>query len=78
MKEPKPRFLLSDSQILFRKEKEGLFLQRKDCLGKNKKIENIKASNIGASNGDNPAFLIFFMSKNKTTFKIKSCLTFKN
>lgn len=63
MKEPQPIFLLADSQLLFWKNTEGFFLQRvADYLEKNKKIENIKAAYLGASNGDNPIFYDLFIN----------------
>jgi peptidase E len=61
MTQTKPIFLLADSQLLFWKYNEILFLNRiLDCLNKDKKIENIKASYIGASNGDNPVYFDIF------------------
>jgi peptidase E len=62
MTQPKPIFLLADSQLLFWKYNGNFLLNRiLDCLDKDKKIENIKASYIGASNGDNPVYFDIFV-----------------
>lgn len=59
MTEPKPIFLFADSQLLFWKNNECLFLNRiRDCIDQNK--NNIKAAYIGASNGDDPAYFDIF------------------
>ena len=47
----KPIFLLADSQLLFWKENENLFLK---TIREHIDNENPKAAYIGASNGDNP------------------------
>lgn len=56
----KPVFLLADSQILFYKVENGLFLKRvKESLSQPEKSD-IKAAYIGASNNDNPEFYELF------------------
>ena len=56
----KPVFLLADSQLLFYKMENGLFLKRiKESLSQPEKSD-IKAAYIGASNNDNPEFYELF------------------
>lgn len=57
----KPIFLLADSQLLFYKNEEGLFLGRiKKLLNKDLNVDEIKAAYIGASNNDDPLFYDIF------------------
>jgi cyanophycinase len=59
----KPIFLFADSQILFWQSKEGLFLnQIKELLKEEKPDGDLKASYIGASNGDDPNYYDIFLS----------------
>lgn len=56
-----PIFLLADSQLLFYKSEEGLFLERiKTLLNKETNDVEIKAAYIGASNNDDPQFYEIF------------------
>ncbi|NOQ24217.1 MAG: peptidase [Bacteroidales bacterium] len=56
-----PIILLADSQLLFYKSKDGLFLDRiKKLIHKEAKIDGIKAAYIGASNNDDPQFFEIF------------------
>ncbi len=73
MGNPKPIFLLGDSQLLFWKDKKGLFLNKvENYLDKNKKIKNTKAAYIGASNGDDPAYFDIFIAAMEQ-IGIKNC-----
>ncbi|MCP4156643.1 MAG: type 1 glutamine amidotransferase-like domain-containing protein [bacterium] len=71
----KPIILLSDSQILFWRDKEGLFLDRVRDLMERRRAEEseekgeagdpdkpFKAAYIGASNGDNPEYYDIFLA----------------
>ena len=53
----KPIFLFADSQILFWREDDELFLER---LRRELPEENPRAAYIGASNGDNPVYYEIF------------------
>src|SRR5215510_40658 len=54
-----PIFLLADSQLLFWRENEQLFLER---LVKEKTRDKLKAAYVGASNGDDPNFYAIFVA----------------
>jgi peptidase E len=57
----KPIFLLADSQLLFYKSEDGLFIDRiKKLIHKEANINEIKAAYIGASNNDDPQFYEIF------------------
>lgn len=57
----KPIFLLADSQLLFYKNKDGLFLNRiKKLIQEEVNETEIKAAYIGASNNDDPQFYEIF------------------
>ena len=57
----KPIFLLADSQLLFYKSKDGLFLDRiKKLIQGEANGDEIKAAYIGASNNDGPQFYEIF------------------
>jgi peptidase E len=59
----KPIFLLADSQLLFYKSEDGLFLNSlKKLIHKDADVNEIKAAYIGASNNDNPQFFEIFES----------------
>ncbi len=55
-------FLLADSELLFRRENEKLFLDR---VVKEWKRDHLRAAYIGASNGDHPDFYAIFVSAMK-------------
>ena len=66
MTELKPIFLFSDSQLLFWKDGNKPFLKRvTEYFDEAKKKKHIKASYIGASNGDNPAYFDIFQEAMK-------------
>lgn len=57
----KPIFLLADSQLLFYKSGDSVFLdQIKKLIQKEAKVDGIKAAYIGASNNDDPQFFEIF------------------
>ncbi len=58
----KPVFLLADSQILFWRAKEGVFLDRVKRLMEEDNEAPYKAAYIGASNGDKPEYYDIFLS----------------
>lgn len=59
----KPIFLLADSQLLFYKNEDGLFLDRiKELIQEEVNEAEMKAAYIGASNNDNPQFYEIFES----------------
>ena len=55
----KPIFLLADSQLLFWRENEQLFIER---LVKERRRDKLKAAYVGASNGDDPNFYAIFVA----------------
>ena len=57
----KPIFLLADSQLLFHEGPDGLFIDRiRRCFDGDIVANEVKASYIGASNGDDPRFYQIF------------------
>ena len=57
----KPIFLFADSQLLFYKSEEGLFLNKiKNLIYEEANVDEIKAAFIGASNNDDPQFYEIF------------------
>jgi len=59
----KPIFLLADSQLLFWRGKEVLFMERvRKLLEQDKPGGPFKAAYIGASNGDKPEFYDIFLA----------------
>jgi hypothetical protein len=68
MRSIKPIFLFADSQLLFWRTKEGLFLDRlRKTVEEDKERPEgeLKAAYIGASNGDKPEFFDIFVSAMK-------------
>ncbi len=67
MSDIKPIFLFADSQLLFYKLDQNLFLEKikKLILNDSKKVNDIKAAYIGASNGNNPIFYDIFKAAMK-------------
>jgi cyanophycinase-like exopeptidase len=69
----KPIFLFADSQVLFWKEKDGLFLNRVlSLLNEGNSRKEFKAAYIGASNGDKPEYYEIFVSA-MAQIKITKC-----
>ena len=74
----KPIFLLADSQLLFYKNEDGLFINRlKKLLQKGFNDEEINSAYIGASNNDNPQFYEIFESAMQQ-IDIRNCRMIKS
>ncbi len=61
----RPMFLLADSQLLFWRGEDGLFMDRvRHVMGQEPDVpdETLRAAYLGASNGDDPAFYDIFVA----------------